>query len=50
MSSSDGTAAGAVAPLQWTERVLVIHSPTYADQQGGGGPRRLATAEQLPGP
>ena len=22
------TAAGAVAPVEWTERVLVIHSPT----------------------
>lgn len=40
------TAAGAIAPVQWTERVLVIHSPTHMDQQAAGLERRLATAEQ----
>ena len=39
-------ATEAVAPLQWTERVLVIHSATQADQQAAGVERRLATAEQ----
>jgi transposase len=40
------TAAGAIVPVQWTERVLVIHSPTHMDQQAAGLERRLATAEQ----
>ena len=40
------TAPGAVAPVEWTERVLVIHSPTHAAQQAAGLERRLATAEQ----
>ena len=40
------TAPGAVAPVEWTERVLVIHSPTHAAQQMAGLERRLATAEQ----
>lgn len=40
------TAAGAIAPVQWTERVLVIHSPTHRDQQAAGLERRFATAEQ----
>jgi transposase len=40
------TAPGAVAPVEWTERVLVIHSPTHAAQQTAGLERRLATAEQ----
>lgn len=41
------TAATEAAALQqWTERVLVIHSPTQADQQAAGLERRLATAEQ----
>jgi transposase len=40
------TAPGVVAPVEWTERVLVIHSPTHAAQQAAGLERRLATAEQ----
>jgi transposase len=32
--------------VEWTERVLVIHSPTHAAQQAAGLERRLATAEQ----
>jgi transposase len=40
------TAPGAIAPVEWTERVLVIHSPTHAVQQAAGLERRLATAEQ----
>ena len=40
------TAPGAIAPVAWTERVLVIHSPTHAAQQAAGLARRLAAAEQ----
>ena len=40
------TAPGAIAPVEWTERVLVIHSPTHAAQQAAGLARRLAAAEQ----
>ena len=39
-------APGAVAPVAWTERVVVIHSPTPAAQQAAGLERRRATAEQ----
>ena len=49
------TAPGAVAPVEWTERVLVIHSPTHAAQQTAGLERRLghgraATARLNPAP
>jgi transposase len=39
-------APGTIAPVEWTERILVIHSPTHAAQQAAGLERRLATAEQ----